>query len=350
MTFTLYSQQDPRWANQELGNSGLTLQYYGCLVTCLAMACSWFNIDETPGTLDTKLTQSGGYANGRYYRTGAISYVTPLKELDNLFSDLSQDGYNAMLPTIRSAVASNNQICIVQIDFVPNTSASDSHYVVVLGVEENGDLTIGDPWTGTKHLLSDYYGATVSKPSDTVLQVIVIEGQEVVIPPVDLPLPTEIVSKAVYEELNGKFIAVQSQNAQLTKQANDNLNMLLEANKSIETQKNQIVELQKQLTNSGYLITSEEFEIVKLYRQGKVFFDKKGFSWQKIYEGLGKFGIVYAVLAGVLHIVITFILSTFAPSLMDSYTQGLGTALNYVSTNSVWLLTIYQTLKKLYVK
>jgi hypothetical protein len=59
-----YKQCDPAWSSQQLGYCSLTICSAGCAMSSVAMMLStkgaWYN----PGTLDSWLTQNGGYANG----------------------------------------------------------------------------------------------------------------------------------------------------------------------------------------------------------------------------------------------------------------------------------------------
>jgi Peptidase_C39 like family len=173
----IFSQNNPQWSNQQLGTSDVTIGGYGCIITCLAMACTYFGKSTTPSTVDAELTQSGGYSNGNLYNFNAIEKITNLKETESVFSDLTDSGYAQILPHIKEGVNNPNKICIIQIDFVPNTYPMDSHYVIVNRILDDNTLEIIDPWNGTIRPLSDYYGTTVSKPSDTVKQVFCIVGQ-----------------------------------------------------------------------------------------------------------------------------------------------------------------------------
>jgi hypothetical protein len=178
----IFSQRDQRWANDMLGyNSGAgeTIGNYGCLITCLAMACTYLDINETPPSLDAKLSACGGYEpNSGFYKSGKINEAVPaLIETGKIRNDsMSDEIYRTVLePVIREAVADPAKICIIQIDFTPATVAPDSHFVIVNSINSNGDITVLDPWVGRERPLADYYGPTVGKPADTILQVFNIE-------------------------------------------------------------------------------------------------------------------------------------------------------------------------------
>jgi len=78
MAFNLvrYSQQDPQWKNKVIGGGPDTIGYIGCAMTCVAMYSSGWGFTETPGTLNQKLTASGGYVDEAIV-WGAISKYYP---------------------------------------------------------------------------------------------------------------------------------------------------------------------------------------------------------------------------------------------------------------------------------
>jgi Peptidase_C39 like family len=177
MSLQIFSQLDPKWANQNLGTSNVTIGGYGCIITCLAMAMTYFGIDTNPAILDNNLTDYGGYSSGNMYNFHGIEKVSNLKETQSVYSDCSDSGYNAILEFIKEGVNNPNKICIVQIDFIPETSEFDSHYVIVNKVTDSNNIEIIDPWTGTIRPLSDYYGDTVKRPQDTIIQAFCIVGE-----------------------------------------------------------------------------------------------------------------------------------------------------------------------------
>ena len=74
---TLYSQRDPRWRAVEIGDTKRTLGQVGCVVTSIAMLCSYFKPDRTPPELLKKLIftpdarliwQSCNFENFKFHR------------------------------------------------------------------------------------------------------------------------------------------------------------------------------------------------------------------------------------------------------------------------------------------
>ena len=78
MAFPLvrYSQQDPRWKDDHLGRGRNTIGYIGCALTSVAMYSSGWGFTETPGSLNQKLKQVGGYV-GQAIVWAAISKLYP---------------------------------------------------------------------------------------------------------------------------------------------------------------------------------------------------------------------------------------------------------------------------------
>lgn len=166
----IFSQRDPQWSNTLLGHNTdhrFTIGLAGCLLSALAMVATKYGIYTNPLQLNQDfINQGGSYENGGNYVPNSLK---------RLYSQLQE-----------TSVATNNVwqfadfinqggSVIIQIDFVPDTIATETHYVLLDNLD-NGQVTIIDPWTGTARLLSDYYGRTVSKPEDTILQAICING------------------------------------------------------------------------------------------------------------------------------------------------------------------------------
>jgi hypothetical protein len=55
-----FSQKDPAWSGDYLGNSRLKIGNSGCALTSLAMVADYYGYDTDPGRLNTSLTAAGG--------------------------------------------------------------------------------------------------------------------------------------------------------------------------------------------------------------------------------------------------------------------------------------------------
>lgn len=61
----IYSQTDPQWGSKTLGESGLTMQHFGCTVTAVAQALTLAGHSVTPGDLVDKLNEIGGFTDDK---------------------------------------------------------------------------------------------------------------------------------------------------------------------------------------------------------------------------------------------------------------------------------------------
>lgn len=132
---TIYGQRDPRWRDNKLGSSGVTIGGYGCAVTSLAMLITHTGKATTPLELDEWLTSHFGYSNGNLVNWGTIDKFTP------------------NLRFMGVTVGTNLYPCIAEVDLIPTNSKFDQHFVVDLG-----DGMCADPWEGRVRPLSDFKG------------------------------------------------------------------------------------------------------------------------------------------------------------------------------------------------
>jgi hypothetical protein len=62
--WTEYKQCDSQWSGQQLGTCSLTICSAGCAMSSVAMILATRGGNYNPSSLDSWLTQNGGYANG----------------------------------------------------------------------------------------------------------------------------------------------------------------------------------------------------------------------------------------------------------------------------------------------
>jgi hypothetical protein len=136
-----FSQRDPRWANNRLGTCSTTIGKQGCAVASVAMSGARSVYNFNPATLNTYLTNNGGYQSGcsivwsvaakidgsagfTYIGTGSVSSASNLKSV------ISQN---------RFAVAKSYR-------FYPTSD----HWVIIIGYYNQGyylsDFVYLDPW------------------------------------------------------------------------------------------------------------------------------------------------------------------------------------------------------------
>ena len=71
--YPLYSQCAPQWGSNYLGTSSQTICQSGCLMSSAAMALAGNGISYNPGTLNTWLTNNGGYSSGNLFVWSSLS-------------------------------------------------------------------------------------------------------------------------------------------------------------------------------------------------------------------------------------------------------------------------------------
>ena len=135
----VFSQNDPRWKNNQLGTSSTTIGWNGCLITCCAMVMKFYGNDTDPARLNTWLTANGGYANGNLLYWGKIPFpISTWVDCMDVPAPLSQ---------IDAALARGEPV-IVHVDFVPSTNPIDEHYVLLIGKLADEDYVMVDSWDG----------------------------------------------------------------------------------------------------------------------------------------------------------------------------------------------------------
>lgn len=132
-------QRDSRWANERLGTSNTTIGGYGCTITCLTMLLNYYGYNETPSTVNKKLTNNNGFLNGNLLIWQAIPKIW-----DRIKFEWRGYGYN-------NDNVSKNLPCLVEVDFDGTTKTDDKHWVLF-----KGDKRMNDPWTGLDEPTSKY--------------------------------------------------------------------------------------------------------------------------------------------------------------------------------------------------
>ena len=146
-----YSQRDPRWGNDKMGHSSILMKNEGCLVSITAAGMTYFGHHETPGTLNRKLTDNGGYASPNlfYWNMPAILYGDILKTEDRSF--VNGAGFEIDV----SRILSEKRPVWAVVDFVPG-GTFNQHWVLIIGKVE-GVFYLLDPWDGTVQALGAKY-------------------------------------------------------------------------------------------------------------------------------------------------------------------------------------------------
>lgn len=134
-----YSQRDPRWSDEKLGSSPLTIGRFGCTMTCIADLSTYFIEDPrayyNPHDLNKII---------KFTPEGLIVWQSC--NFREFVFDSRVYGRND--EQIKAALKDPNRAVILQV-------ANASHWVVALSWNLLG-LRIADPWLGDKTSISRY--------------------------------------------------------------------------------------------------------------------------------------------------------------------------------------------------
>lgn len=173
-----FSQNDPAWKGDKHGTSNSTIGATGCTITALTMALSSIGYNETPKTVDDKLTTNGGYASGNLIIWQAINKIWPRAKFQWRGYTYTDDD-NAKIADAISKYGS----CLVAVNGTPiGGAAKDGHWVLYIGNKK-----MVDPWDGKEKATSSY--------SATGYSIIEFTGSDVS----EMTIPTK-----TFEELVGK--------------------------------------------------------------------------------------------------------------------------------------------------
>jgi hypothetical protein len=165
----VFSQRDSRWSKNKLGSSSLTLGDAGCLVTVLSMVCRYFGKDTDPDKLNTSLVGVNGFQDQNLYKwyegiTKIYPDIAITKKKDTPFP-LDSRHWTEIDAELRA-----NRPVIIEVDFIPDTSKLDMHFVLIVD-GANGEYSVADPWYGDISNLRRY-----GEPKATIQQYIFHEG------------------------------------------------------------------------------------------------------------------------------------------------------------------------------
>jgi hypothetical protein len=130
-----FAQNDPSWAEEELGPAPSTMGEEGCAVSCAAMVLAFYGQDIDPGRLNTFLADHGGYTpQGWLYWEKAADFHPGLAR--HAYEDLPS------YFLIDSNLERGNPV-IVRV----HLSNGITHFVVIVG-KAGFDYLIQDPASG----------------------------------------------------------------------------------------------------------------------------------------------------------------------------------------------------------
>ncbi len=141
MAFNLvrYSQRDPQWKNNKIGGGPDTIGYIGCALTSAAMLVSGWGFEETPDTLNKKLTAIGGFMDEAIVWS-KVSSIHP--QIQSTGLTICQNSA-APLSQIDDSLAAGQPV-VVEVDYSPDAGLQ-THWVLVYA-KQGSDYLIQDPW------------------------------------------------------------------------------------------------------------------------------------------------------------------------------------------------------------
>lgn len=152
------SQNDPRWANEMMGENGDYIggkhdgvYGVGCLITVIAMLGRYYGHDVYPNDVNDYLRQHQGYASDSSMMEPpiALNYLNSIGIKDKPFVPLSIND-----DSISTALAKNPPIPVIL--HIPSSAfPNDGHYVLAYGNgDKRGTFWVLDPATGGKRLIN----------------------------------------------------------------------------------------------------------------------------------------------------------------------------------------------------
>ncbi len=139
-----FSQRDPRWANNRLGNSSSqTIGTWGCQMTCNAMFAAFKGNDIDPGRMNSIMWNQRIYVQGFYTPWNAAAQVFPNV---NFVRFINYDQRTQQITQLIDQHLAQGLPVLVNVDNNPRTAYNTGEQHWVLVVHRNGDdYLMNDP-------------------------------------------------------------------------------------------------------------------------------------------------------------------------------------------------------------
>lgn len=168
-----YSQNDLRWKYKRLGQSTWeTIGQYGCLVTSAANVITAQGVPMDPAQVNDALKARGLFVRDSYGQVADVAGYSAIGALSPRTHFVEQKNWpaTAVAPfsyfDVRNTV---NKEIIIMIDYHPERSGIQSHYVRVIGLNAaKNDIEIVDSWNGKRRWLSEISGLAGKKPNQII--------------------------------------------------------------------------------------------------------------------------------------------------------------------------------------
>ncbi|EKD59007.1 MAG: peptidase M23 [uncultured bacterium] len=136
-TSWFYSQKDPRWADQNIGNSNSDMKNWGCAVTSVAMVATFHGDSVTPGSLAKKPIFSSDLIKWQMNEWSGAKI--------ELSAQYGSSHRNISWSSIDSELKKKHPVII----YIGKSGGKGGHYVVVHTKDEKkGKYVVHDPYFG----------------------------------------------------------------------------------------------------------------------------------------------------------------------------------------------------------
>lgn len=126
------SQRDPKWCENKLGGSKLTIGRYGCTTTCISMLSDYFGYYLSPDKIAANKTF--------YTKDGLILW----QNLNIVSMKFERREYGEVDNEIIAALKDKNRAVMLEVN-------NGQHWVVAVKKNMIGDdYVVADPWLGDK--------------------------------------------------------------------------------------------------------------------------------------------------------------------------------------------------------
>lgn len=159
----LWSQHDPRWANDRMGYTSIKLGQQGCLVTATAIYLDYLGVDIDPKLYNHLLSTRGGYES--YKKDGKIIYTNNMywkypgvlfpDKIEKELTDYRWYWNGKGWETQAHNILQSKRPVLALVDLYPG-GGLDQHWVVIVGYRTEDGWWAVDPDTGTLINLSKY--------------------------------------------------------------------------------------------------------------------------------------------------------------------------------------------------
>lgn len=245
-----FSQNDPAWKNDKHGTSNSTIGATGCTITALTMQLVSIGYEETPKTVDDKLTANGGYASGNLILWSTINKIWPRAKWTWRGWSYTDDDNAKVAQAIKDYGS-----CLVAVNGAPiGGAAKDGHWVLYIGNQK-----LIDPWDGKEKPTSTY-----SATGYAIIELLANNDEEISI------------SKKTFEELvtkatkYDKFVEMGYDNPDAIKQKlDDNTQTIANLNQTITTKNGKLATQQEAISSLEEQVTSLTSRVNSLTEQAK---------------------------------------------------------------------------------